>query len=96
MKSPEQQLVDLFHKFSVQRFNHAEFARLLSEQDEMTQRTFFLSNSAFVAYKSAYADNFPYEIDPDSLSAWCQAMYGFMQNYGQEVSFTPISQNELI
>jgi hypothetical protein len=96
MKSPEQQLVDLFHKFSVQRFNHAEFARLLAEQDEDTQRTFFLSNSAYVAYKSAFADNYPYEISPDTLAGWCQAMYQFMQEYGEEVLPRPNTRNELI
>jgi hypothetical protein len=95
MKSPEQQLVDLFHKFSIQRFNHAEFARLLSEQDEDTQRTFFLSNSAYVAYKSAFADNYPYEINPDSLAGYCQAMYRFMQEYG-DVVVRKNTTNELI
>lgn len=79
MKSPEQQLVDLFHKYSVQRFSHPEFSRLLAESDLDTQQTFFLCFGAFVAYKSAFAINFNEEINPDSLASWCIDINRFME-----------------
>jgi hypothetical protein len=85
MKTPEQQLVDLFHKFSVQRFNHPEFARLLAESDLETQQTFFFCFSAFSAYKAGFAINFNEEINPDSLASWCIDINRFMEQRGQTV-----------
>jgi hypothetical protein len=86
MKTPEQQLVDLFHKYSVQRFNHPEFARLLSESDLETQQTFFFCFSAFTAYKAGFARNFKEQIDPDSLASWCIDLNRFMEERGETVS----------
>lgn len=86
MKTPEQQLTDLFHKFSVQRFDHPNFARLLAESDLDTQQTFFLCFSAFVAYKAGFAINFKEEINPDSLASWCIDINRFMEEKANTVN----------
>lgn len=96
MKSPEQQLVDLFHKFSVQRFDHTSFARLMSQQDEDTQRTFFFCMQTFIAYKAGFAENFLDTLDPDSLAMWCYEMDKFRVEYGNEVLFGKSQYNEMI
>lgn len=86
MKSPEQQLVEQFQKYSVQRFSPPEFSRLLSESDLDTQQMFFLCFSAFVAYKSAFAINFKEEINPESLASWCIDLNRFMEAKGEAVT----------
>ncbi len=96
MKSPEQQLVDLFHKFSVQRFNHTEFARLVAEEDETTQRTFFYAMSAFISYKAGFASAYPYEVSPDTLAGWCIAMRNCMNEYESDIIVRQQTHNELI
>jgi hypothetical protein len=87
MKTPEQQLVELFHKYSIQRFNHAEFARLLSQQDLETQKTFFYCLSAFIAYKAGFAKNYAGEISENSLASWCVKMDFFMEECQNEIEF---------
>lgn len=96
MKTPEQQLVDLFHKYSVERFNHTEFARLLSEQDHSTQKTFYYCMSAFIAYKAGFAENFLDTLDPDSLAMWCYEMDNFRLQREQEINFKSPQYNEMI
>ena len=85
MKSPEQQVVDVFAKFAPQRFNHAEFARLLSEQDGNTQKGFFYCMRAYIAFKAGFASNFLNEIDPHSISAFAIQMNDLLKSYEDKI-----------
>ena len=96
MKSPEQQVVDVFSKFSAYRFNHAEFARLLAEQDGNTQKSFFYCMRAYIAFKAGFASNFLNEIEPQSISAFSIKMNEVLKSYEQEIELQQETLNQLI